>query len=269
MTLDLAVKTLSSAGVSSPEHDAREIFFKIGKIPRHLLVAKDIECDLPELKSALERRASGEPLQYILGEVGFYRELYEVSPSCLIPREDTEILVDYAVKHIPPGENYIDICTGSGCIAISTLKNTDKTTALAVELSDEAIEIAKRNAEKNGVSGRIEFLFSDALEFKPKEKVFAILSNPPYVTPEEYEALERELYHEPKMAFLGGPLGLDFYEKIIPNTKSALKTGGFMAFEIGKDQAGALSAIAEENGMTLEVIRDFSGNDRLVILKNQ
>ena len=269
MTLELAIKTLSLAGVDSPEHDAREIFFKIGKIPRHLLVGKGAECDLPELDSAIKRRASGEPLQYILGEVGFYRELYEVSPSCLIPREDTEILVDYAVKHIPPGEKFIDICTGSGCIAISTLKNTENTTALAIELSGEAMEIAKRNAEKNGVFERIEFLRFDALKFKPNEKVYAILSNPPYVTPEEYEAFEKELYHEPKMAFLGGPLGLDFYEKIIPNTKEALKAGGFMAFEIGKDQADALSALAKRNGMTMSVIRDFSGNDRLVILKNQ
>lgn len=268
MTLDFAIKALRKAGVKNPEHDAREIFCKIGKMPMHSLVDRNAKCESREAHSAIERRACGEPLQYILGEVGFYRESYEVNPACLIPREDTEILVDYAVKNIPAGEKFIDICSGSGCIAVSTLKNTEYTSAVAVELSLSAIELAKRNAERNGVSERIEFLRLDALDYKPKEQVFAILSNPPYVTPEEYKSFDKELYHEPKMAFLGGTFGLDFYEKIIPNCKGALKQGGFMAFEIGSGQAEALLELAKEHSMTAEVIRDFSGNDRVVILKN-
>ena len=106
------------------------------------------ESNSPALKDAIERRAKREPVQYILGKVGFYREEYEVSPDCLIPRQDTEILVDTAVRLLPRGARFIDLCTGSGCVAISTLCNTSSTEATAVDVSGAALEIAKRNAEK-------------------------------------------------------------------------------------------------------------------------
>lgn len=267
MTLDEAIGILRDRGVESPEDDARLLFSEIGRIPRRELVSRRAECNLPELFDAIERRASGVPVQYIVGRVGFYRESYEVSVDCLIPREDTELLVDFAVKNVPEGESFIDICTGSGCIAVSTLKNTKNTSALAVDLSEGALAVAKRNAEKNGVSERLTLLCADALLFKPSNPVFAILSNPPYVTESEYESLAREIYHEPKMAFVGGADGLDFYRKIIPNCKDSLKAGGFIAFEIGYLQADALISLAKENEMTAEIRKDFSGNDRLAIIR--
>ena len=269
MTLLEAIKTLADSGVESPEYDARRLFEFAGGFKPHELVSRSVELDDSKIKPFLERRASREPLQYIIGTVDFYKESYEVSPDSLIPRQDTELLVEYAVKNIPEGEGFIDLCTGSGCIAISTLKNTKNTVCTAVELSAPALSLAKRNAERNSVGERLSFELSDALEYSPKAPVFAVLSNPPYVTEAEYKSLERELYSEPKMAFVGGEDGLDFYRRIVPNVKNSLKNGGFIAFEIGKDQSDGLSLIAEENGMAIEILKDYSQLPRLAVLRKK
>ena len=266
MTLEEAIKMLRESGAPSPEEDARLLFSEIAGVPRHELVLKSTRCDNPELVEAIKKRVSGIPVQYVIGEVEFYRERYEVSPDCLIPREDTEILVDYAVKRIPDGESFIDICTGSGCIAISTLKNTKQTRALAIDISEGALRIAKKNATKNGVCDRLELRQANALDFVPEAPVFAILSNPPYVTISAYATLAREIGFEPKIAFVGGDDGLDFYKKIIPNCKSAIKENGFIALEIGYDQRDAILELAQINGMHAEVFKDLSGNDRLAVL---
>ncbi len=267
MTLNEAINALKEAGVENPEFDARELFIRFGKLSRHEAVSRNVSLDDEVIAKPIAERAKRKPLQYIIGEIGFFRESYEVTPDCLIPRQDTEILVDYAVKNIPEGETFIDLCTGSGCIAISTVKNTKNTSCLAIDISDAALSIAKGNALKNAVSERIEFSTANALSFKPREKVFAILSNPPYVTEEEYENLEAELYHEPKLALVGADNGLEFYKKITKNTKDFLKPQGFIAFEIGKDQAEALRQIAEENLMQASILKDFSGNPRVAVLR--
>jgi len=268
MTLNEAIKILSDAGVESPEFDAREIFMHFTSLKGYELVSRSSSSDDERLAAAIAERAARKPLQYILGYVGFYRECYKVTPDCLIPREDTEILVDFAVKNIPEGESFIDICTGSGCVAISTLKNTKNTTALAIDLSLPALTLARENAENNGVSERLELLEKDALTFIPDKEVFAILSNPPYVTVSEYASLQSELYHEPEIAFVGGEDGLDFYKKIVPLTKEKIKKHGFLAFEIGKDQANALLNIAAENSMSAEILNDLSGNPRVAVLRS-
>ena len=267
MKLSDAVKILTDAGVESPRHDAREIFMRLGGIPLQSLIACDVELSDTEISDAIARRARREPLQYIIGEVDFYREKYKVSPDCLIPREDTEILVDLAVKNIPEGKRFLDLCTGSGCIAVSTLKNTRGTHAVAVDLSESALSLARYNAEKNGVCDRVKFLCADALSDAVDGRFYAVLSNPPYVTEEAYKGLQPEIYFEPKMAFVGGADGGDFYRKMIPLYKNNLEDGGFLAFEIGYDQGELLTNLGEENAMSVEIIKDYSGNDRVAILK--
>ncbi|MBQ7333469.1 MAG: peptide chain release factor N(5)-glutamine methyltransferase [Clostridia bacterium] len=267
MTLNEAIESLKKAGIENPEFDARELFMHFGKLKMHELVSRSAALEDEIIAEAIRKRAERVPLQYIIGHVGFYRESYKVSPACLIPRQDTEILVDYAVKNIPDGEEFLDICTGSGCIAISTLKNTKNTSCSAIDVSEAALAVAEENAKENGVSARIKFLKTDALTFIPKKKVFAVLSNPPYVTDEEYEKLDAELYHEPKIALVGADRGLAFYKKITSLTKGSLKPNGFIAFEIGKDQAEALRKIAKENLMNAEIIKDLSGNARVAVLK--
>lgn len=269
MRLGEATELFRLAGIEAPLHDARELFMKIGGMPLSALLSKNAECNDPKLISAVERRRKREPLQYIIGEVGFYRESYKVTPDCLIPRQDTELLVDFAVHNIPPGESFIDLCTGSGCIAVSTLKNTENTRALALDICDGAIALTKYNAEKNGVSERLDTVVADALGDPIRDKVFAVLSNPPYVTESEYSALEEELYFEPRLALVAKDEGLEFYKKITAAYKSRIKPNGFIAYEIGFAQADALREIAEREGMSCEIIKDYSENDRVAVLRRR
>lgn len=266
MRLSETVRLLSDAGVEEARAEARLIFSRLGGVPEHELLF-DPECDCNEVISAIHERCKRTPLAYIFGEVDFYRESYKVSAACLIPRPETELLVDYALKNIPSGARFADICTGSGCIAVSVLKNSVKTTALALDLSEDAVSLARENAKRNGVSDRINLVTGDALSGIDGH-FFAILSNPPYVSEEAYASLDEELYREPKMAFLGGRDGGDFYRKMIPLYKNNLSDGGFLAFEIGYDQGKLLTSLGEENGMSVEIIKDYSNLDRIAVLKN-
>jgi len=271
MKLSEAVKLLSAAGCASPREEARMLFSHFDGIPRHRLIAEDPKTENPELISAVARRQNREPLQYILGEVGFFGEVYKVTPACLIPREDTEVLVDYAVKNIPAGGVFADLCTGSGCIAISVLKNTKDTSAIAVDISEDALALARENAEKNGVENRISFqkinVISDTL---PDQGEFdAILSNPPYVTDEAYKSLEQEIYYEPKIAFVGGADGGDFYRAITEKYLPKLMDGGFIAYEIGYDQSALMLELAKEHNLNAEILKDLSGNPRVCVLKRK
>ena len=265
MTLKEAIEILREAGIESADYDARELF----RFYRPGAVMLNSECDSPELIRAIERRADHEPLQYIIGEVGFYRESYLVTPDCLIPRPDTEILVDYAVGNLPDGACFLDLCTGSGCVAISTLKNTKDTTAVAVDISGGALAVATENALRNGVSDRIHFRLADLTKEVIDLPVFAVLSNPPYVADGVYEELAEEIYHEPREAFVGGEDGGDFYRRLTPVYKNYIAKNGFIAYEIGYDQADLLREIATDCEMTCEILKDLSGNDRVAVLKMQ
>lgn len=269
MKLSDLTKALSGAGIENARAEARMLFEHFTDIKREKLYGTDAESDSPELAKAAERRCKREPLQYIIGYTDFYRERYTVTPDCLIPRQDTEVLVDTAVSLIPEGENILDLCTGSGCIAISTVKNTKNTTAVAVDVSDGALTLARKNAEANGTADRITFINRDVTDTALEGKFFAILSNPPYVTPEAYAGLEKEIFHEPKIAFVGGDDGLYFYRRLTELYKNSLKDGGFIAYEIGYDQAEGIAEIAEKNGMTVEIINDLGANPRVALLRPQ
>lgn len=268
MKLSEAIKRLTDAGIENARQEARVIFSSLGGYSLADLVGTDLKTGNISVIEAIERRATREPLQYIIGKVDFFYETYKVTPDCLIPRQDTEVLVDLAIKSIPEGEKFIDLCTGSGCIAISTLKNTKNTTAVAVDLSKGALAIARENAELNGVSDRLTLVEADALGERIDGEFYAVLSNPPYVTDRAYGELEPELYFEPKMALVGiDDDGAGFYRSIARTYAPALKEGGFIAFEIGYDQAKPLTSIAEELGMSCRIIKDLSGNDRVALLR--
>lgn len=270
MTLNEAIKILSDAGVDSPSHDAEELFCHFGGYSKSTLYLMNrIESDSPRLIEAINRRAAREPLQYIIGRAYFYRECYKVTPDCLIPRFDTEILVDYAVNNLGDGAVILDLCTGSGCVAISTLNNTNNSTATAVDISPSALALAGENALMNGVQDRLTLLLRDVINQKVEGKFNAILSNPPYVTNSAYENLSREIYFEPKLAFVGGEDGGDFYRSITTLYRDSLLDGGFIAYEIGYDQADLLRKIAKDNDMSCEIIKDYSQNDRVAVLRRK
>ena len=266
ISLKEAIGLLEAAGIPSPDYDARELFRAFSGLGNEPLMLNSAS-DSAELMNAIGRRIKREPLQYIIGTVGFYREEYRVTPDCLIPRSDTEILVDYAVKNIPAGERFADLCSGSGCIGISTLKNTSDTVCDSFDISDGAIALTKENAEKNGVSKRLNAHKKDLLREEIDGEYFAILSNPPYIPREVYEGLEKEIFSEPEIAFVGGEDGLIFYERLVPVCKKRIKDGGFIAFEIGYDQAESLIRIAKENELSAQIIKDYSGNDRVAVLR--
>lgn len=268
MTYDEVLKKFYEAGVDSASHDADELFIHFGGYGRSTMyLMHRIESDSPEFLEAVERRANREPLQYILGETYFYREKYKVTPDVLIPRSDTEHLVDYAVHNLPEGGEFLDLCTGSGCVAISVLANTKGTKAVGVDISDAALKIAEENAEKNGVRERLKLVKADVMNEVIKGKYDAILCNPPYVSESAYKELAPEIYHEPKNAFLGGEDGGDFYRHLTPIYKEMLNDGGFIAYEIGYDQAYLLVQIAVQSEMSFKVIDDYSGNHRVAILR--
>lgn len=262
---------LANAGIEDAAYEARCLFLRFGN-PSSMILFGDEVSRSPELYYAVQRRLRREPLCYVLGDAEFYREKYITTPAVLIPRQDTEILVDYAVKNLPCGARFLDICTGSGCVAISVLKNTDATSALAVDISPEAIEVAEKNRELNlgRDSTRLTLAVADALEMECGERFDAILSNPPYIAEEVYRGLEAEIFYEPKIAFVGGgDDGADFYRALTAKYKNNLADGGFIAYEIGYDQAGSLRDIAEKNGFTCEIIKDYSSNDRVAVLRKK
>lgn len=274
MTYPDLVSRLRLAGIDNPEWDAALLLEWFAHADRHTLPL-DPSRDYPAsdaLIRAVDARVNREPLQYLLGEWEFYRQTYEVTPDCLIPRPDTEILVEEAIRNLPPNSAFLDLCTGSGCVAVSTLAERPDTTAVAVDLFPETLRIAAKNAAKNGVSDRFTPLVGDVLHPIPEldgKRFDAILSNPPYIASDEVDTLSPEVQKEPRAALDGGADGLDFYRAILKNCTRLLKPNGFFLFEIGAGQAEDLRRLAEKAGFrNVTVRRDYGGHDRTVFLSD-
>ena len=236
----------------------------------YILAHREEEIGSQELIYALEKRENREPLQYIIGKWEFFRQEYFVDENCLIPRSDTEILVERAIELLPCNAHFLDLCTGSGCIAVSTLAERVDTRAVMVDKFPKTLEIAIKNASHNGVSDRVEPMLFDVLSDENAlegKKFDAILSNPPYIRPEVIENLSDEVKHEPYAALYGGEDGLIFYNRIVENYSKFLKDEGFILFEIGYDQADDLKKIAEKHGYSCRIYKDYGGNDRVAYLK--
>lgn len=216
-----------------------------------------------EYDKAIERLKNGEPFAYVIGEWYFYDETYKVSPDCLIPRPETEHLVEWLTQNLPQNGVFVDLCTGSGCIAISTLSHRKDLTALAVDISDKALDIARENAALNGVSDRITFAHADILndEFLAKQKFDAIVSNPPYIQSDVIDTLSVQVKNEPRIALDGGSDGLDFYRVIFEKYPKNVKDGGAIICEIGYDQGQVLRDL-----FGCEIRKDYSHNDRIALL---
>lgn len=255
MNCEEMIARLSAAGIENARFEAEQL-------KKALSVG--------QLEAAVERRCEGYPLQYLIGEWDFCHESYEVGEDCLIPRADTELLVEKAVKLLPAGARFLDLCTGSGCVAISTLCARPDTTATAVDLFERTLALAERNAKRNGVANRVEFLKADVLQGIPSTLGGgwnAILSNPPYIRTDVMPTLQKEVQHEPAAALCGGEDGLDFYRAILERWKDALTPSGFFLFEIGYDQKDALICLGQKYGFSTTVWQDLGGNDRVVLLR--
>ena len=213
----------------------------------------------------LEKRCTRIPLQYLTGEQEFMGLTFSVNPHVLVPRQDTETLVEQAEKQLSPGKRVLDLCTGSGCILISLLARVPGVSGLGTDISEEALATAERNADRLGVADRAQWARGDL--FAPVEGRFdVIVSNPPYIPREDIDGLMPEVADfEPRGALDGGDDGLDFYRRITSEASEYLEAGGRLLLEIGCDQARDVTALMEKAGFVhVATVRDLSGLDRVV-----
>ncbi len=269
MTYTEILSALRAAGIDEYRHEAALLLSHFCGIPRERIpLIGDRGFDSPALLSAIDERCRRRPLQYILGEWQFCNETYRVGDGCLIPRPETELLVLRAAELLPQNAIFADLCTGSGCIAISLLVRRPDCRAVALELSNDALAYARKNAERNGVSDRIEFIAADLLDASTptilgRSRFAAIISNPPYIPSREVDKLDPELFFEPREALDGGDDGLVFYRALLENYATCLKSDGFMLFEAGYDQEKSLRDLAEQNGFNFLPEQDLSGHFRI------
>lgn len=280
-SLDGLTAALAASGADEPREEAMLLIGHFASISRaSLLCDRARQYDCPALDKAVEKRLTRYPIQYIIGEWEFFGNLFRVNEHCLIPRPDTEILVEAALKRLPPHAVFSDLCTGSGCIGVSVLKERRDTVCYALELYPDTLNMAVGNAGLNGVSDRFIPICADLLQggfdaikqsLTRSESGFfdAILSNPPYIKKHDVDRLAPELFFEPRAALDGGEDGLIFYRTILRNYRQLLKDDGLLLLEIGFDQADDLRRLSGEiPGWTdFEVIRDLGGRDRVVCLR--
>lgn len=274
--LDLHLRAkgvLKSAGIEDYAFEAGlllEHFFGIK--PYRLAVNAEICADeeiVPLFEKALEKRAGGYPLQYILGRWEFYGLPFYVGDGVLIPRPDTETLVDAARELSGENPVIIDLCSGSGCIAVALEKNIKGAKVFAVEFSKAAFSYLERNIELN--SSKVVPVLGDVLDeelLDGFEAADMIVSNPPYLSDEDMQNLQREVGFEPETALFGGGDGMDFYRRISALWKKKLKSGGHMLFEVGIGQAGQVCNILKSEGFSeIEAKKDLNGIARVVFGK--
>lgn len=265
-------RTLQAAGIEEAALDARLLLEAVCGTDRNDLLVHGEQPVAPEAEEKylnwIRQRAEHIPLQQLTGEQGFMGLTFSVNEHVLIPRQDTEILVEEVLKELHDGMRVLDMCTGSGCILLSLLHYSNDCEGLGVDLSAEALEVAGRNVLKVLTPEKAEhahFLQSDLFE-KVEGKFEIIVSNPPYIASAEVEKLMPEVRdHEPRMALDGTEDGLYFYRRIIEKAGKHLVSSGMLFFEIGYDQGQAVSELMRTEGYCdVQVVQDYAGLDRVV-----
>ena len=255
-----ARRALKEQGVEQAQLEARELLcFASGKERTQLIhdlplyVSEGVEKRFREL---LERRVKGEPVAYLLGEWEFYGLTLDISRDVLIPRPDTETLVERGilfVRDLPEGTRVLDLCAGSGCVGLAVADNCPNTHVILGEWSEGALRVCRNNIRRCGLSEQVQAAQVDALEPPPRvlRDFDLILCNPPYIPTLDIRRLDPSVRdYEPHIALDGGEDGLKFYRAIAKKWKCALKPGGKLIFEVGYDQARAVEAIMKEQGYT-------------------
>ena len=260
-------KILTEAGIMDVKTDAWMLLEMTAKIDRNFYYMhmndEITQEQLTEYESVLKKRAEHIPLQYIIGETEFMGLPFKVNSNVLIPRQDTETLVEEVLKVAKPGMKVLDMCTGSGCIIISILHHGKELEGYASDISRHAINVAKENAKLNQVA--VSFETGDLFDHI-KGTYDIIVSNPPYIRTEEIAKLMPEVQNfEPFNALDGKEDGLFFYRRIVEQAVDYLNTAGYLLFEIGHDQGEAVSELMVQAGFKdVRVVKDLAGNDRVV-----
>lgn len=281
---------LAAVGIEEAELDARLLLEFVCGTDRNTLLVHDerpvTSTEEVTYRELIGKRAKRIPLQHLTGVQDFMGLEFEVNEHVLIPRQDTEILVEEALQELHDGMRVLDMCTGSGCILISLLRYSNDCTGMGVDISEEALQVAERNAKKlladvtgaglitesvldgtasAGDESPAVFIQSDLFE-KVEGKFDMIVSNPPYICTEVIQTLMPEVReHEPLQALDGSADGLLFYRRIIEDSIRYLKKGGMLFFEIGYDQGEAVKNLMEQAGyLEVHVVKDYAGLDRVV-----
>lgn len=266
-------KFLASKGIEAPQLEARILLAHVlGTTQMDVMIRYDevpADADRTAFRELIKRRVYGCPVAYLVGTREFYKLAFDVTPAVLVPRPDTETLVMEGIKFLggKPDAAFLDLCTGSGCVAVSVAHKVRAATALATDVSHEALEVARRNAAKHGVADRVAFAQGDLWAAVPEGKVFdAILTNPPYIARHEFAGLTADVRdHEPRLALDGGEDGLDFYRRIAAEAGRFLKPGGVLLAEIGHTQEPAVRELFAAPGLTpLPSVKDMGNRWRVV-----
>ncbi len=262
------IALLNEVNIETAGLDARMLMcFVLGCDKLYLTVHKDdfiTQSDCDKFLELILRRKESEPVSYITGSKEFMSLLFDVDENVLIPRPDTEIVTERVINEIKtPNPVIIDMCTGSGAIAVSLAKYIKGASVTALDLSEGALKVAKGNALKNGVN--VKFEKHDVLTAYTKLKADAVVSNPPYIPKKDLEGLQKDVIRfEPRMALDGGDDGLVFYREIIKNIGSCLKEGGLLAFEVGCGLAEDVANLMKDSFAHICVEKDLAGIDRAV-----
>jgi release factor glutamine methyltransferase len=278
--IDEGAAELRAAGVEQERRTAGVLLAHVLGVDRtHLFTRSDDQVGdshYEEYLRLIERRVAGEPVQYITGHQEFYRLDFRVTPAVLIPRPETEFLVEQVIK-LPDDSIQspliVDVGTGSGCIAVAIAVNVTRARVIATDLSVAALDVARMNAASHGVAGQIEFIQGDLLEplvsRHLESSVDVLASNPPYVNEGKPDLIQREVRDwEPREALFGGVDGLDFYRRLLADSPRYVKPRGFIVFEIGFSQLIAVRKMIDESVWKLvDVTRDLQGIPRTITAK--
>jgi release factor glutamine methyltransferase len=267
-----AKQRLEAAGLAGPVIDARLLVEAAADATRADIVGDPHRVLTPEqeatLANYLSRRERREPVSHILGRKGFWKIMLNVTPDVLTPRPDTETVVEYVLRDFPEHAAWsiLDLGIGSGAIVLSILAERPAARGLGIDVSSEAIAVARDNAANLGLAGRLALLRGDWTEGLAEASFDLVVSNPPYIASHVIETLEPEVRdHEPRLALEGGPDGLMHYRRLAPEIMRVLKPGGRFAVEIGYDQKDAVEALFREAGAAgVTTVLDLANRDRVV-----
>ena len=271
-----ASQVLRESGVPEPRREAGSLLSFVAGRDRTFLIAHAehvlTEVELHDFRNVIQRRASGEPQQYITGTQDFFNRQFKVTPDVLIPRPETELLVDAALKLIEPesASKICDVGTGSGCIAITLLCERANAHAMALDISEAALSIAYSNAKAHDVTERIELVVSDCFEKVPMSASFdMVVSNPPYVSADALVGLQREVKdHEPLVALSPGEDGMSIIRKLLTESPKHLVQQGYLIMEIGFDQSEKLRRMIDPTIWTLhDILPDLQRIPRIAVLQ--
>jgi release factor glutamine methyltransferase len=272
--LQKAIEILSRSGIVEPRREAHSLLTFALKKDKTFLIAhpeyKLSEAEENFFNKIILRRANREPFQYITGVQEFYGLDFEVDETVLIPRPETEMLVENAIEILQNLEkpHFCEVGTGSGCISVSILHNLSKAIAVGLDVSAEALRMTRQNAEKHGVEERLQLRNSDVFSALPVTKFDLIVSNPPYIPKKDFAVLQPEVKDfEPELALTDGKDGLSIIEQIILDAPKFLKPNGFLLLEIGFGQAKVKLTFSATIWQTVEIFPDLQGIPRMVRAK--